>query len=92
MLDDGMFEGLGIVLIEAQCCGLPCVASADVIPENARVTELLQFVSLRESPDQWAKAAINSHVSNRMIYAEQIKHSGFNIDCEAKHLEMILSN
>ena len=36
-------EGLGIVYIEAQCAGLPCLGSADVVPESAQVCDLMHF-------------------------------------------------
>ena len=49
------FEGLGIVLIEAQCCGLSCVASADVIPGLAKATELVEFVPLNDNPDEMGR-------------------------------------
>ena len=37
-----LFEGLGMVLWEAQCSGLPCIVS-DVIPEEAKVSDNFQI-------------------------------------------------
>ena len=81
------FEGLGIVLIEAQCCGLPCVASSDVIPMDAKVTDLVEFVSLNDNPDEWARKAIGFKQNNRKEFAARIRNSRFNILTEAKKLE-----
>ena len=85
------FEGLGIVLIEAQCCGLPCVASADVIPQDAKVTELLEYIPLSE-PNKWVDTAIE--MAKRKIerdkYRSIIADSRFNIETEAKRLENYL--
>lgn len=86
------FEGLGIVLIEAQCCGLPCVASADVIPQDAKVTELVEFVKLADNPEEWAKESVGSLKSdNRQYYCETIANSRFNILNEAQNLERVLT-
>ena len=38
-----LYEGLGMVLIEAQANGLPCIASTEV-PKNARVSKKISFV------------------------------------------------
>lgn len=55
------FEGLGIVLIEAQANGLPCVMSADVIPAEADTgAGLVTRVSLDETPEKWADACLNA--------------------------------
>lgn len=51
------WEGLGMVLIEAQAAGLPCFAST-AIPQEAKVTQLLEFISLNESPEVWAETIV----------------------------------
>ena len=52
-----LYEGLGIVAVEAQCSGLPVIAS-DMVPAEAKVTDRMQFISLKESPVEWAKKCI----------------------------------
>lgn len=47
-------EGLGIVLIEAQISGLICLTSKDCVPNEAKITDLLQFISLKKSAFDWA--------------------------------------
>lgn len=47
-------EGLGIAVIEMQAAGLPCVASTGV-PENACISNKLQFLSLELSAREWAR-------------------------------------
>jgi glycosyltransferase involved in cell wall biosynthesis len=49
-----LFEGLGVVLIEAQCSGLACFASAKVIPQEARLLPSFCSIPLSESPNEWA--------------------------------------
>lgn len=84
------FEGLGIVLIEAQCCGLPCVASADVIPQDAKVTDLVEFVKLADSPKKWAERSVNKLSQNREEYANLILNSRFNIINESSRIKKFL--
>lgn len=48
------YEGLGIVLIEAQKMKLPCVAS-DVVPDAATISNLVKKLDLNLPPEVWAK-------------------------------------
>lgn len=86
------FEGLGIVLIEAQCCGLPCIASADVIPQDVRVTDLVDFIRLTDNPAEWAVMASEQvrKTRCRSSYSQKIIESRFNIQEESLLLKMVL--
>lgn len=53
-----LFEGLGIVAIEAQAAGIPVICS-DGFPKEACVTPLYKKMELSKSPILWAKAAID---------------------------------
>lgn len=51
-------EGFGISLLEAQTAGIKCFTSKDVVPKEVQIQKnenILEFVSLKESPEQWAK-------------------------------------
>ncbi|WP_245375419.1 glycosyltransferase family 1 protein [Paenibacillus eucommiae] len=54
-----LFEGLPVVLIEAQAAGLKCVVS-DTITTETDVTGRIQFINLNESPDNWAHQILSS--------------------------------
>ena len=51
------FEGSPVTLVEAQGCGLPCLASTNVPPDGA-VTGLVQFLPLETPFAAWADAAL----------------------------------
>lgn len=55
------YEGLGIVLIEAQKTGLECVIS-NVVPDAAIVTNLVKKVDLNASANVWAEEILKFHV------------------------------
>lgn len=50
-----LFEGLGIVLIEAQANGLPCIAS-DQVPLETKASDLIEYLPLGD-PGLWTDAA-----------------------------------
>ena len=81
------FEGLGVVLIEAQCNGLPCVISDNIPEESVLTKELVQVCSLDEQPSEWAKKALCRHRIDRSSYADRIKETEFDIEKSAKWLE-----
>ena len=62
-----VFEGLGIVLIEAQKIGLECIAS-DAVPDAATVSNLVKKVELTRSAEEWAKEILDFHVEKTEYY------------------------
>ena len=56
-----VFEGLGIVLIEAQKAGIPCIAS-DAVPKAAVVSNLVKQLGLKLSAKEWAEEILGWEV------------------------------
>jgi len=80
------YEGLGIVLIEAQAAGLPSLAS-DAVPDEAAVTDLVRFIPLSESAAFWADAALALKGKERINTFEKLQQSGYDIVKAAEDLE-----
>lgn len=82
-----IYEGLGMVLIEAECSGLPCFVSKDV-PEVAKVTNNLDFISLDIKPDIWANKILEKlNNYKRKDCLKDVQKAGYDIKIEVKKLE-----
>jgi len=84
-----LYEGLPVVLVEAQANGLSAVVS-DRITKEVQVTDLIQYVSLEKSPQEWANIILNTKLipeGERLTYAEKVCTSGYDISNEAAKLE-----
>lgn len=82
-----LYEGFGMVLIEAQANGLPCVVSTEV-PEDVNVAGQVDFLNLNDSAEYWANHIVNLDTqTDRSAYFYKIKNSAFDIKSEAKKLE-----
>jgi glycosyltransferase involved in cell wall biosynthesis len=81
-----LFEGLGMVLLEAQCSGLACLASSEKIPVETKILSSFIFLSLKDDPQIWAKRAIESVSSayKREDGASALSDNGRDIQTVAK--------
>jgi glycosyltransferase involved in cell wall biosynthesis len=91
-----LFEGLGLVLVEAQAAGLPCVIS-DVVPKEADILPLhVCRLPLAESASVWADAILRVHQETSGIPPEdalqQAEASDFNLCRSVQSLESIYDN
>ena len=80
-----IFEGLGNVLIEAQCNGLKCIA-ADTIPNEARISPSYQSLSIKEKPIYWANMIINNNIEREAEVLGYVNASGYDITVAANEL------
>jgi glycosyltransferase involved in cell wall biosynthesis len=86
-----LWEGFGLVALEAQAAGLPCFLS-DVVPQEADVVpELVHRISLEESPARWAEtilAARQPQITHEEAF-RRIVASPFNIENHLRQLEAL---
>lgn len=82
-----LYEGFGMVLIEAQANGLPCVASTE-IPREVNIAGQVDFVDLDDAAEFWAKHILHLDTNiDRLGYFNKMRNSSFDIKNEAKKLE-----
>lgn len=80
-----LFEGLGIVNIEAQCSGLRTLVSTNV-PKEARVSELVSYLDLAKGAEYWANNIIEHRGYSRTTHAEDVTKHGYNLSTEKDKL------
>ena len=86
------YEGLGLVLLEAQAAGLPCVLTDSLPREVDLVPQLVHRLSLKASPATWASAALHAaqerSVPRQAAFA-QIAASEFAIENAVRQLTRV---
>ena len=76
-----LWEGLGMVAVEAQCSGLNVIMSNTVPGEAIICDELVMIKSIHEGASAWANAIAAIEVKrDRKKYADMIRHSHFSIE------------
>lgn len=83
------YEGLGIVVIEAQCSGLKCIISENV-PKEVDITNLITRIPLDEGVDKWVTEIMQcSKVEDRPKLKDIIIESGYEIEHIVKEISNI---
>lgn len=85
-----LYEGMGIVLIEAQATGLQTVIS-DKVTREVDVTDLTYYLSIDNTEKEWASLIDNLMLNqyNRTRYTEKLLGSAFDIKRTVKDLSEI---
>lgn len=88
-----LFEGLGIVAIEAQAAGVPIVCSEGLPPETD-ITPIYRKLLLSDGAEKWANAALEM-AQNPKAHTNMQKYiidAGFDMDAIAKYMESYYLN
>jgi glycosyltransferase involved in cell wall biosynthesis len=80
------YEGLPGAVIEAQAAGLSCIISSSITKE-VKITEFVEFISLKESAANWAEKVLKKEVIKRQNTYKQISKEGYDVTIVAKELE-----
>lgn len=83
------FEGLGIVVVEAQAAGLPCVIS-NAVPREADCGGCIAL-SLEEPAQDWAMTICNILDGKRILKTDSKRLEAFSIQNMVKEMEEVLS-
>lgn len=89
------WEGLGMVLVEAQATGLKCYTSLNTVPyEDTKVTPYIKYLDINESSEKWAEMMSQDHLASyeRKDMGEQLALHHYDIKEEAKSLCKIYNN
>ena len=82
------YEGLGMVLIEAQTNGLKCIASQN-IPKETNISDNIQFLPLKNN--YWKNAILDLDFTRREIKTKALREN-YDIINIAKNMEKIYFN
>jgi glycosyltransferase involved in cell wall biosynthesis len=85
------FEGFGTAVVEAQCIGVPVIAS-DSLPKEVKLTPILEFMNLKESASIWAKKAVEFSEIKRVGYEKEVNLSGFDVTTSYHAMEEFYIN
>lgn len=85
------YEGLPVVLIEAQAMGLPCLVS-DKVSIESRLTNLVKFIPI-DNKKLWVDTILNQRLGNRELdvdeYHKGIEDSGYNVSKNADKMKRL---
>lgn len=80
-----LFEGLPVVLVEAQTAGLMCFTSSTVTRE-VQLTDNLYYIGLEKPPEEWADCILTEQGKKRDEMYSAVKKGGYDIVSAAKML------
>ena len=87
-----LYEGLAVVIVEAQAAGLPIVASSEIaLSQDVYFSDLIQTLSLLSKIEDWVDALIKASKKNHnRVTCNLLAHEGkYDVVKNAKILEEI---
>ncbi len=81
-----LYEGLGIVMIEAQATGCPCIAS-DGVPKEAKISESVEYIELDAACEHWAEKILKKERAERVDMYQTVLDAGYDIAGSAEWIQ-----
>ena len=72
-----LFEGLGLVLIEAQANGIQCIATKDAVPYEVKINNNFEFIEL--DIEKWKEKILKTNLT-RVDGKQKIKEANYFIE------------
>ena len=82
-----LYDGLGMVALEAQVSGLPCLISDTVSPECILTDDLVSVCKLGDSAQSWAECAFDRAKVERYDHSGIVAEKGYDVSLTAAWLE-----
>lgn len=82
-----LYEGVPLVLIEAQASGLPCVISDRVSKESIIVDSLVDVKQLSQSESEWADLVLTKVNHSKKDYSSEMREAGYDIITSSQLLQ-----
>lgn len=83
-----LYEGFGMVAIEAQVTNCLCVCSNNV-PDKVKINDNVYFIDLNSSINEWVDICLKTKKNKKKDCSKKIIESNFSITNEVKKLEEI---
>ena len=81
-----LYEGLGVVLVEAQCSGLPCLISDKIPLECSLTDDLIAVCYLSDGAEVWAERSLSHMNRDRRDRSDEIAANGYDVRQTAEWL------
>ena len=78
-----IYEGLGLVMLEAQACGIPCIVSEAIQSEADLGIGLLNRLELKDSCDEWSNKAfklVGKKQKDKANIKNSFKNKGYELN------------
>lgn len=85
-----LYEGLPVVGVEAECCGLPVFFSTEIPRESSPCDNLGFFIGLNKSAGEWAEKVLSETqkcLKTRSDHREKVRKAGFDSSTEGLGLQ-----
>lgn len=85
-------EGLPVALIEAQAAGLKIYTSEEGVSKEVKITDLIEFISLKKDKNYWADSIVANSKYYRKDMSKKIIENGYDTRTSINKMESFYLN